>query len=318
MLVTERGGRLLVVESDGRNPQPIAGVPRVWAQGQGGLLDICLHPEFATNRVIYLAYAADEPDGTETRVARAVLDGRTLSELQVVFAAGPRFANQHHFGCRIVFGRDRLLYIAVGDRYIHRDQAQSLTSRYGKIFRIDADGAVPRDNPFVGRGDVDPAIYSYGHRNPQGLVVHPTTGVLWQHEHGPRGGDEINLIRAGGNYGWPRATHGVDYSGAIISEHKSLPGMIDPLWVWVPSIAPSGMAFLTGDIFPQWRGNLFVGALAGQILVRLEIDGERISREERLLRREIGRIRDVRAGPEGKIYVLTDAADGAIYRLDPA
>ncbi|MBL8697721.1 MAG: PQQ-dependent sugar dehydrogenase [Alphaproteobacteria bacterium] len=316
MLVTERPGRLRLVPPGGATTS-IDGVPAVWARGQGGLLDVCLHPDFASNRLVYLSYAAATPEGAATRVARARLQGTTLAEPTPIFEAGPRIANNFHFGCRLAFDRAQRLYATIGERYSWRDEAQNLADLRGKVVRLMPDGAVPPDNPFVGRGGTRPEIFSYGHRNPQGLAMHPETGAMWCHEHGPRGGDEVNVLRAGGNFGWPRATHGVDYSGAVISEHKTLPGMVDPIWVWVPSIAPSGMAFCTSSVYPGWRGSLFIGALAGRLLVRLELDGERVVREERLLERQIGRIRDVRQGPDGRIYVVTDSDEGAVLRLDP-
>ncbi len=316
-LVTERMGRLRLVTPRGETTQ-VGGVPPVWARGQGGLLDVCLHPSFATNQTLFLSYAGQNAEGTATRIARARLTGAGLADVTPIFEAGPRIANNFHFGCRLAFGRDAKLYATVGERFAWRDEAQNLNDLRGKIVRLNDDGSIPADNPFVGRADARPEIFSSGHRNPQGLAVHPQTGALWSHEHGPRGGDEINVLRPGANYGWPKATHGVDYSGAVISEHKSLPGMIDPMFVWVPSIAPSGMAFYTGDAVPAWRGNLFIGALVAQLLVRLELDGERVVREERLLQRQVGRIRDVRQGPDGRLYLLTDANDGALLRVDPA
>ena len=316
-LVTERTGRLRMVTPRG-GTSFVSGVPPVWARGQGGLLDVCLHPNFASNQILFLSYAGLNADGTATRIARARLTDAGLADVTPIFEAGPRIANNYHFGCRLAFGRDGKLYATTGERFSWRDEAQNLDDLRGKIVRLNDDGSVPSDNPFVGRLNIRPEIFSSGHRNPQGLAVHPQTGVLWSHEHGPRGGDEINILRAGANYGWPKATHGIDYSGAIISEHKSLPGMVDPIFVWVPSIAPSGMAFYTGEAVPAWRGSLFIGALVAQLLVRLELDGERVVHEERLFQRQIGRIRDVRQGPDGRLYLLTDASDGALLRIDPA
>jgi glucose/arabinose dehydrogenase len=287
--------------------------------GQGGLLDICLHPRFATNAIVYLAYAAPVANGATTRIARAELrPGPALSGLMPMLDAGPPVANGFHFGCRLAFGPDGMLYATVGDRMVARAAAGDPGDLRGKTLRLRDDGSIPADNPLVGRPGARGEIFTLGHRNAQGLAVHPQTGTLWSHEHGARGGDEINRLVPGADYGWPRVSHGVEYSGAAISPHRSLPGMVDPLWVWTPSIAPSGMAFYTGTAYPGWRGSLFVGALAGQALVRLELDGERVLREERLLRNLGHRIRDVRQGPDGRLHLAVDAADGAILRLDPA
>lgn len=316
LLITERAGRLRILR--GGQAPILPGAPLVHARDQGGLLDVALHPEFARNQMIYLSYAATVPGGAVTTIARARLTPNGLTGLQRIFEAAPAMAGGAHFGCRLAFGRDGKLYATTGDRYHARDSAQNLGDLRGKIVRLNDDGSVPRDNPFVGRSGAKAEIFSYGHRNPQGLTIHPTTGALWAHEHGPRGGDEVNLIRAGANYGWPRATHGIDYSGAVISPHRSLPDMVDPLHVWTPSIAPSGMAFCTSDVYPGWRGSLFVGALAGRCLVRLDVENERTAGEERLLQDVVGRVRDVRQGPDGRLYLLTDASDGALLRLDPA
>lgn len=316
MLITERSGRLRIVRGDQAAVLP--GAPPVQARIQGGLLDVALHPDFARNELVYLSYAAAMPDGAVTAIARARLTRNGLTDLQRIFEASPRQSGGFHFGCRLAFGRDGKLYATTGDRNEQRESAQSLADLRGKVVRLNEDGTAPRDNPFVGRTGARPEIFSYGHRNAQGLAVHPTTGAIWEHEHGARGGDEVNIIRAGANYGWPRVTHGVDYSGAIISPHRSLPGMVDPVHVWTPSIAPSGMAFCMGDAYPGWRGNLFVGALAGQCLVRLDLQGERVVAEERMLEGIVGRVRDVRQGPDGRLYLLTDASDGALLRLDPA
>ena len=318
MLVTERQGRLRLVARDGRMAD-VDGVPPVWAVGQGGLLDVCLHPGFATNATIYLSYAAPSGGGATIRIARAVLaPGPRLAGLQPILDAGPAVANGFHFGCRLAFARDGMLHATTGDRMVARDLAGDPSDLRGKTLRLRDDGAVPADNPFAGRPGARGEVFTTGHRNPQGLAVHPSTGQVWSHEHGPRGGDEVNLLQPGADHGWPRATHGVDYSGAVISPHRSLPGVADPLWVWTPSIAPSGMAFCTSTAYPGWRGSLFVGALAGQALVRLELDGTRVVREERLLQRAGHRIRDVRQGPDGRLYLAVDAADAAILRLELA
>jgi glucose/arabinose dehydrogenase len=318
MLVTERAGRLRLFARAGR-PESVAGLPPVWAQGQGGLLDVCLHPDFAFNSVLSLSYAAPVAGGAVTRIARATLrPGSRLADLAPIFDAGPPVANGFHFGCRLAFAPDRMLHATLGDRLVARDAAPDPADARGKTIRLHDDGAIPADNPFRGRSGARSEVFTLGHRNPQGLAVHPQSGALWLHEHGPRGGDEVNRLVAGGDYGWPRVTHGVDYSGATISPHRSLPGVLDPLWVWTPSIAPSGMAFCTGTAYPDWRGDLFAGALAGQALVRLQLSGERVVREERLLHRLGHRIRDVRQGPDGRLYLAVDSADGMVLRLDLA
>lgn len=320
LLVTERPGRLRYVAADGTvDPEPIAGVPPVWAYGQGGLLDVALHPDFASNRLVYLSYASADADGhAGTRVARARLADHRLEGLEEIFIANARTPTGVHFGSRLVFARDGTLFVTLGDRG-ERELAQDLASHGGKIVRIRDDGTVPEDNFFVLHAHARPEIWSLGHRNVQGAALHPVTGELWTHEHGPQGGDEVNIARAGRNYGWPVISYGREYgTGLPIGEGTEKPGLEQPLWVWVPSIAPSGMAFYTGDRFPAWRGDLFVGALRAQMLVRLELDGDRIVAEERLIRGMIGRIRDVRQGPDGLIYLLTDAAQGGIWRLEPA
>lgn len=317
MLVTERPGRLRLIDEAGRlDPRPIAGVPGVWARGQGGLLDVALAPDFATSRLVYLSYATPLGDGAATRVARGrLVDGR-LEGLEVVVTADPPGGTGRHFGSRLVFGRDGKLYVSTGDRG-QMDRAQKLDDLAGTILRVEPDGRIPADNPFVGRAGVRPEIWAYGIRNAQGMALNPWTGELWEHEHGARGGDEVNVIEKGANYGWPLVTHGVDYTGLPIGRGKTMPGVNDPLHVWVPSIAPSGMAFYDAELIPGWKGSLLVGALAARMLVRLELDGRRVVREHRLLEDEIGRIRDVRVGPDGAVYLLTDAAAGALWRLAP-
>ena len=257
-------------------------------------------------------------------ISSAPARSRLLLEQLIVRLSAPaagadrksKVASNLHFGCRIVISRDGLLYVTLGERY-QRDRAQELSTHLGKVIRVRTDGGVPPDNPFVNRAGALPEIWSYGHRNPQGATLHPQTGALWLHEHGARGGDEINVPEAGKNYGWPVITHGIDYSGAAIGVGKSAPGMEQPRYVWVPSIAPSGMAFYAGDAFPAWKGNLFIGALAGQRLIRLELDGTAVKHEERLLGELNQRIRDVRTGPDGLLYLLTDSANGRVLRLEP-
>ena len=321
-LVTERAGRLRIIGADGKlQPDAVQGVPKVVARGQGGLLDVALHPRFAQNALIYLSYAEAGEGGQGTAVMRARLVGdggnAHLEDQRVIFRLMPKSGTTHHFGGRLVFDRDEHLYITLGDRG-EMERAQKLDDHAGSVIRINDDGSVPKDNPFVNKPNAKPEIYTYGNRNVQGAALHPQSGVLWTHEHGPQGGDEINVMHAGVNYGWPVITYGVNYViGTKIGEGTHKAGMAQPIYHWTPSIAPSGMAFYTGDKFPQWRGNLFVGALKFKLLVRLELEGERVVKEERLLEDEVGRIRDVRAGPDGYIYVLTDESDGEVLRLEP-
>lgn len=319
MLVTQRPGRLRIVGADGRLSQPLHGLPgRIAARGQGGLLDVALDPGFAENRLVYVSFAEGRQGGSNgTAVARGRLNaaGTGLEGTQVIFRQEPSYAGTHHFGSRLVFDRTGALFVTLGDRYDLRDQAQNPANHLGKIVRIRPEGGAAPDNP--GTPGWAPEIWSIGHRNVQGAALNPATGELWTAEHGARGGDEINIPRRGLNYGWPVITYGVDYSGARIGEGTAKPGLEQPIHYWDPSIAPSGMAFVTGDRYPAWRGNLLVGALAGQLVARLEIDGERVVGEERMLR-EIGdRIRDVRQGPDGLIYLLTDEDRGRILRLRP-
>ena len=316
MLVTERPGRMRVVAKDGALSAPLTGVPAVRAAGQGGLLDVVLDRDFAKNQTLYLSYSEPGDGGAGTAVASAKLGSAGLTDVKVIFRQVPKTSGANHFGSRIVQARDGNLFVTVGERY-QRDRAQELGVHYGKVVRIRPDGSVPPDNPFVGRAGAQPEIWSYGHRNPQGAALHPVTGLLWEHEHGAQGGDEINIPEAGKNYGWPVITHGIDYSGAPIGEGKAKAGMEQPRYFWVPSIAPSGMAFYTGDAFPKWKGNLFVGSLKFSRLVRLELDGEKVTREERLLGEINARVRDVRVGPDGLVYVLTDEGNGRLLRLEP-
>ncbi len=317
MLITERPGRLRVFANGRLEPRPLSGVPKVAETGQGGLLDVCLHPNFARNRVLYLSYSAEGAGGNATTVARAELGDSGLQGVTVVFEALPRAGGGLHFGSRIAFDRAGQMYVSTGERY-NRPRAQSLADLGGKVVRLNDDGSVPADNPFVGRAGVRPEIFSFGHRNPQGLAMHPVTGRIWEVEHGPRGGDELNLLKAGANYGWPLATHGIDYNGSIISPNKSLPGMEDPLRVWTPSISPCGLCFYTGTAFPGWKGSLFTGGLSAYALFRIELDGERYVDEERLIEGRLPYIRDVRQGPDGLIYLVTHSDDGGLFRLDPA
>ncbi len=318
MLVTEKAGRLRIVRDGTLDPQPVAGLPEMTVHGQGGLMDVALHPRFSENGLVYLSYAARGSDGVGTEVARGRLAGHQLENVQVIFRQSPKGSRGQHFGSRLVFDRQGLLYITLGDRG-EMARAQKPDDHAGSVIRLHDDGRVPKDNPFVGQPGWKPEKFTLGNRNQQGAALHPTTGALWTHEHGPQGGDEVNVIRAGANYGWPVITYGVNYGiGTRIGEGTSKAGMEQPLHKWVPSIAPSGMAFYTGDKFPKWRGDLFVGALRAELLVRLKLDGEKIVHEEQLLKGALGRIRDVRAGPDGLIYLLTDESRGVLARLEPA
>jgi glucose/arabinose dehydrogenase len=319
MLVTEQAGRLRLVDSDFRlDPKPIEGLPLSIERGQGGLFDVVLHPNYAQNGWIYWAYNAPGPGGWGTALARGKLKGHRMNEVQVLFSMQPKTRSSQHFGGRIVFDTAGMLYLTLGDRG-DKDRAQKRDDHSGSVIRLHDDGRVPADNPFAKRAGAFPEKWTLGNRNIQGAALHPKTGELWTHEHGPQGGDELNVMRAGLNYGWPVVSYGVNYGlGTRIGEGHSKPGMVQPLHVWVPSIAPSGMAFVSGSQFPQWQGDLLVGALRGQMLVRLVLNGEKVIREERLLQGRAGRIRDVRMGPDGLIYLLSNGADGALLRLEPA
>jgi aldose sugar dehydrogenase len=318
MLVTERPGRLRIVRDGRLEPRPIGGLPPIAAHGQGGLLDVVLHPRYAENGWIYLAYAARGTGGVGTEVLRGRLKNDRLEDVQVIFRMQPKTGGGRHFGARLAFDRGGYLFVTLGDRG-DQDRAQRLDEHLGKVVRLHDDGRVPDDNPLRTQRGALPEIYSLGNRNVQGAALHPVTGELWTHEHGPQGGDEINIIRAGVNYGWPVITYGVNYGiGTKIGEGTHKEGMAQPLHRWVPSIAPSGMAFYTGERFPNWRGDLFVGALRDQMLVRLRLDGEKVVKEERMLKGVLGRVRDVRQGPDGSLYLLTDDSDGVIARIEPA
>lgn len=314
LLISERPGRLNLLE-EGRLI-PVSGLPQIDAGRQGGLLDVALHPDYRENGWIYLAYSAGRGGSWGTRIARARLQGRQLADVEELFRMENGSSAGVHFGSRIVFLPDRTLLFTIGDRG-DRNRSQSLTEHAGKTLRIDDDGSIPSDNPFVGRRDALPEIYTYGNRNAQGMAVEPGSGLVWQHEHGPRGGDEVNIIEPGRNYGWPAITYGREYSGGEVSPLTQAPGMEQPVIYWVPSIAPSGMSFYTGEAFDRWRGNIFVGALAGQHLRRLVVRGREIVHQEVLLQGQLGRIREVREGPDGFLYLLTDARNGALLRLEP-
>ena len=318
MLVTERAGRLRLAERDGRLSEPLGGVPEVAAQGQGGLLDVALSPGFAQDRLVYVSFSEHGDGGAGTAVARGRLGERGLEGTQVIWRQQPKVGGGNHWGSRLVFRRDGTLFVTLGDRFAYRERAQDLSVTIGKIVRINADGSVPRDNPFVGRAGARPEIWSYGHRNVQAAALHPQTGDVWTVEHGARGGDELNRPEAGKNYGWPVITYGVDYSGAKIGEGTAKPGMEQPVYYWDPVIAPSGATFYTGDAFPDWKGSMFIGGLVSRVLVRLTLEGSRVAREERYLADLGERIRDVRQGPNGFLYLLTDNPAGRILRVIPA
>ncbi len=319
MLVTEREGAIRIIAQNGKAGAPLRGAPKVWASGQGGMLDIALDPDFLQNSLIYVSFAEPGSGGAGTAVARGRLDiaQNRLHDTTVIFRQQPKSRGGRHFGSRLVFARDGRLFITIGERG-ERERAQDFTINRGQVIRINRDGSIPEDNPFVGQAGRRPEVWSYGHRNPQGAALHPESGKLWIHEHGARGGDEINLPLPGRNYGWPVIAYGRHYFGGKIGVGNKKPGLEQPLYYWDPSIAPSGMAFYSGDKFPKWRGNLLVGALKFRLLVRLELDGEKIVGEERLLEKFDERIRDVRQGPDGYIYLLTDDDDGRILRLEPA
>ncbi|MBV4458261.1 PQQ-dependent sugar dehydrogenase [Pseudomonas sp. COR58] len=320
MLVTERPGNLRRVSADGKVSAPISGTPSVWAKGQGGLLDVALSPSFKEDRLVYLSYAegggAGDKAGTAVGRGRLSGDMTTLNNFQVIFRQEPKLSVGNHFGSRLVFDRDGFLFITLGENN-DRPTAQDLDKLQGKIVRLYPDGKVPDDNPFVGQSGVRPEIWSYGHRNPQGAALNPWSGTLWENEHGPRGGDEVNIIERGKNYGWPLATHGINYSMQPIPEAKgkTAEGTVGPHHVWEKSPGVTGLAFYDADRFKAWQHSAFIGALVGQALIRLQFDGDRVVHEERLLGELKQRIRDVRQGPDGYLYVLTDETDGSLYKV---
>ena len=324
MLVTERPGRLRVVSADGTLSAPVTGLPAVDPRGQGGLLGLALDPAFATNRLIYWSYTELLPDGANnaaTARGRFVDDAAPhVDNVQVIFHQAPSLKSTLHYGGRLVFARDGTLFITVGERSITegRMQAQRLDGLLGKMIRVNSDGTIPKDNPFVGKAAVRPEIWSYGHRNVQAATLHPTTGELWESEHGTRGGDEVNVARKGKDYGWPTIAYGIEYRGGRITGDEQIrEGMEQPIYYWDPNIAPSGMTFYTGTAFPAWKDSLFIGGLAGTALVRLTVKGDSITGEERLLQEQKERIRDVVQGPDGALYLLTDSAMGRIIKISP-
>jgi glucose/arabinose dehydrogenase len=316
ILVTERAGRLRVVSPTGRVSEPLGGVPRVQAQGQGGLLDVAVDPNFTANRLIYLSYAEPGEGGAGTAVARGRLGEEQLEEVQVIYRQQPKVEGNGHFGSRLVFAKDGTLFITQGDRQAYREQAQNLESGLGKLVRINPDGSMPKDNPFVGKSGARPEIYSYGHRSMQAAALHPETGQLWTVEHGARGGDELNHPEKGKNYGWPVITYGRDYSGAKIGEGTAKEGMEQPVYYWDPVIAPSGAVWYSGDRYSGWKGSLFVGSMQPGALVRLVVGNGKVTTEERYLP-DVGRVRDVQQGPDGLLYIVTDEDEGRLLRVVP-
>lgn len=315
-LVTERPGRLRILQTDGTLSEPLAGVPAVHHEGQGGLLDVLAAPDFDESKQIYFTYAEPGTDDTAgTAVAMATLGENSLENVTVIFRQQPKVEGDNHFGSRLAFDGEGYLFIGLGERFDYSEQAQTLDNHLGKVIRLHADGSVPEDNPFVDTEGALPEIWSYGHRNIQGMATHPQTGKVWLHEHGPRGGDEINIPQAGQNYGWPEASYGSHYSFIPIEDNHSEQGFAEPIHHWTPSIAPSGMVFYTGDAIPQWKGNVFVGALAKTHLARLKLDANTVVEEEQLLAEHEARIRDVTQGPDGVLYVLTDSDNGEIWKL---
>jgi len=321
MLVTERPGRMRIVEPSGKMSEPLAGLPKIHARGQGGLLDVILDPKFSENRILYFSFAEPgEGDTNGTAVAKARLGEGRLENVQVIFRQQPKVKSNGHYGSRLVFGRDGTLFITLGERMLeeHRGHAQDLDYGFGKVMRINLDGSAPKDNPFAGRKDAQPEIWSYGHRNIQAAALDPRTGKLWEIEHGPMGGDELNQPQPGKNYGWPVITYGREYSGAAINRGlRAKEGMEQPTYFWDPVIAPSGMIFYTGDKFPEWKNNILVGSLQPGGLVRLVLENDKVTLEERYLR-DAGRVREVEQGPDGTLYLLIDEPDGALLRVERA
>ena len=314
MIVLEKAGQMYRIQGDNRTE--ISNVPAVYNRGQGGLMDIELHPDYANNGWLYLSFASEEGGGSggNTQIVRAKLEGNALTSIETLYKATPNTTKGQHFGSRIEFDRNGYMYFTVGDRGSRDENPQDITRDNGKVYRLHDDGRIPADNPFVGQANAKEAIFTYGNRNPQGMAIHPDTGKIWIHEHGPRGGDEINVVEKGTNYGWPVITYGINYSGTPITDITHQEGMAQPMHYWDPSIAPSGMAFISSDNYPSWKGDLLVGSLSFQYLEKLELDGESVTSRDKLLD-GIGRVRNVRQGPDGLIYVAVEGK--GIYRLDP-
>lgn len=315
MLVTERPGRLRLVSAEGEISEPLSGLPAIYAESQGGLLDVKLDPEFDSNQLVYFSFAEPGEGGASTAVARGRLEGNALQNVEVIFTQQPKVEGGNHFGSRLAFAPDGKLFVTMGERFKF-DPAQETSNHIGTIVRINPDGSVPEDNPFVGQAGALPEIWSYGHRNIQAAAIHPDTGALWEAEHGPRGGDELNIAEAGANYGWPLVSWGVHYDGEDIPDPPTRPDLAQSIYQWTPVIGASGMSFYTGELFPGWQGDLLVGGLVAQAIVRLDQDGTSAEEVERV---ELGaRIRDVVQGPDGAVYVLTDHGNGEILRLTPS
>ncbi|MES2825211.1 MAG: PQQ-dependent sugar dehydrogenase [Pseudomonadota bacterium] len=319
MLVTEKPGRMRIVTPAGKVGEPLKGLPKIYNQGQAGLLDVVLAPDFASSKKIYFSYSEPgEKDTNSTAVSHAVLNGNSLEKVTRIFSQKPKVDSNAHYGSRLVWAEDGTLFITLGDRYNQKDKAQTLDNHQGKVVRVNADGSTPKDNPFIKTAGALPEIWSYGHRNIQGAAINPLTKKLWTGEHGPQGGDELNIDEPGKNYGWPVITYGENYGGGKIGEGTHKDGMEQPIYKWVPSIATAGFIFYTGDKFPQWKNNILLTSLREQTLVRLVLDGNKITKEERLLKNELGqRLRTVVQGPDGLIYLTTDESDGKILQLSP-
>jgi glucose/arabinose dehydrogenase len=314
MLVTERAGDILVFKNNTFTGEKLAGVPEVFAKGQGGLLDITLHPDYQKNKWIYISYAKPVEGGATTAIMRFKLRGNQLVEQKDIFLAKPFLKADYHFGSRIVFDKDNLLYFSVGERGT-QPKVQELNNDHGKIHRIYDDGRIPQDNPFVGKKDASPSIWTYGHRNPQGMAYDAATNRLWAVEHGPKGGDELNLIQKGKNYGWPKTSYGINYDGTTLTEDEELPGVENPVRYWVPSIAPCGMTIVTSDRYPDWKGDLLIGALAHRHIARVELSGTGYVTEEKLAQ-DVGRVRGVAEGPDGYVYAITEGP-GLLLKITP-
>lgn len=317
LLITERPGRLIHFDYQSHRKTPVSGLPEIHAHGQGGLLGICVDHQFATNSLVYLAFSGSDTSGSGTEVMRARLSGDRLVEQKILFQAIPKSSGGRHYGGRIIQDEDGYLYITLGDRG-DRPRAQLLSDHAGSLVRIHSDGRIPENNPFIHSPEAFPEIYTYGNRNIQGIAIQPGSKRIWMHEHGPQGGDELNRVIAGANYGWPVITYGANYgTGTRIGEGTSKPGMEQPVYYWTPSIAPSGMTFYSGELFPRWQGNILLGSLKFGLLVRLQLKDGLVTGEERLLNGELGRIRDIAVHPDGSVLLLTDESDGALIRLTP-